>query len=173
MIGKLPKEPREGEFREPNPKFLAGVGDLMKISFLFFFFRDDLDWYFSILKHMLIFRYSDTMKNQVAQTIKNLPANSGDTGDSSLIPGSWRSLVVGNGNPFQYSCLEKPMGRGAWWLEFTSQRVRHDWTHNTSNKLRGVTFSLGITFSHLGSKERQQQALHTNRWWWRWWGWWW
>ena len=74
MIGKLPKETREGEFREPNPKFLAGVGDLMKISFLFFFFRDDLDWYFSTLKHMLIFRYSDTMKNQVAQTVKNLPA---------------------------------------------------------------------------------------------------
>ena len=31
------------------------------------------------------------------------------------IPGSGRSPGVENGNPFQYSCLEKPMDRGAWW----------------------------------------------------------
>ena len=31
------------------------------------------------------------------------------------IPGSWRSPGGGNGNPFQYSCLENPMHRGAWW----------------------------------------------------------
>ena len=27
----------------------------------------------------------------------------------------WRSTREGNGNPFQYSCLEHPMDRGAWW----------------------------------------------------------
>ena len=43
--------------------------------------------------------------------VKNLPANSGD---SSSSPGSGRSLREGNGNPFQYSCLENPMDRGAW-----------------------------------------------------------
>ena len=37
--------------------------------------------------------------------------NEGDTG---LIPGSGRSLGEGTGNPFQYSCLENPMDRGAW-----------------------------------------------------------
>ena len=31
-----------------------------------------------------------------------------------LIPGSERSLGVGNGNPLQYSCLENSMDRGAW-----------------------------------------------------------
>ena len=31
------------------------------------------------------------------------------------IPGSGRSPGEGNGNPFQYSCLESPMDRGAWW----------------------------------------------------------
>ena len=31
------------------------------------------------------------------------------------VPGSGRSLGGGNGNPLQYSCLENPMGRGAWW----------------------------------------------------------
>ena len=33
----------------------------------------------------------------------------------------------GNGNPLQYSCLENPMDRGAWWATVHgSQRVRHD-----------------------------------------------
>ena len=36
-------------------------------------------------------------------------------GDSDLIPGSERSLGEGNGNPLQYSCLENPMDRIAWW----------------------------------------------------------
>ena len=30
------------------------------------------------------------------------------------IHGLGRSPGEGNGNPLQYSCLEKPMGRGAW-----------------------------------------------------------
>ena len=30
-------------------------------------------------------------------------------------PGSGRSLGEGNGNWLQYSCLENPMDRGAWW----------------------------------------------------------
>ena len=37
-------------------------------------------------------------------------ANAGEVG---LIPGLGRSSGVGNGNPFQYSCLENPMSRGA------------------------------------------------------------
>ena len=47
--------------------------------------------------------------------LKNLPASAGDAGDSGLIPGSGRSPGRGNGNPFQYSCLENSMDRGAWW----------------------------------------------------------
>ena len=34
--------------------------------------------------------------------------------DLGSIPGLERSLGEGNGNPLQYSCLENPMGRGAW-----------------------------------------------------------
>ena len=33
-------------------------------------------------------------------------------GDPGLIPGLGRSPVVGNGYPFQYSCLENSMDRG-------------------------------------------------------------
>ena len=36
-------------------------------------------------------------------------------GDQGLIPGSERSPGEGNGNPLQYSCLENPMDREAWW----------------------------------------------------------
>ena len=46
--------------------------------------------------------------------VKNLPANAGDVRDTGSIPGSGRSPGVGHGNPLQYSCLENPMGRGAW-----------------------------------------------------------
>ena len=38
-----------------------------------------------------------------------------NVGDLGLIPGSGRSPGEGNGNPLQYSCLENPMDRGAWW----------------------------------------------------------
>ena len=36
-------------------------------------------------------------------------------GDPGLIPWSGRCPGEGTGNPLQYSCLENPMGRGAWW----------------------------------------------------------
>ena len=45
---------------------------------------------------------------------KNPPTNTGYTGDMGLIPGSGRSPGVGNGNPFQYSCLENLRDRGGW-----------------------------------------------------------
>ena len=46
---------------------------------------------------------------------KESASNWGDSGDVGLIPGSERSHETGNGNPFQYSCLENSMDRGAWW----------------------------------------------------------
>ena len=48
--------------------------------------------------------------------IKNLSANAGDPRDTGSILGSGRSPGVGNGNPLQYSCLENPIGRWAWWV---------------------------------------------------------
>ena len=38
-----------------------------------------------------------------------------NVGDPGSIPGLGRSPEEGNGNPLQYSCLEKLMDRGAWW----------------------------------------------------------
>ena len=36
-------------------------------------------------------------------------------GDPGSIPGSGRPPEEGNGNPLQYSFLEKPMDRETWW----------------------------------------------------------
>ena len=47
---------------------------------------------------------------------KESASNAGDAGDTGLIPGSGRSSGGGHGNPLQYSCLENPMDRGAWWV---------------------------------------------------------
>ena len=53
-----------------------------------------------------------TMGFSGGSEVKNLPANAGDMGS---ITGLGRSPGEGNGNALQYSCLEDPMDRGAWW----------------------------------------------------------
>ena len=47
--------------------------------------------------------------------VKDPPANAGDIRDASSIPGSGRSPGGGHDNLLQYSCLENPMDRRAWW----------------------------------------------------------
>ena len=50
-----------------------------------------------------------------------------NAGDPGLIPVSGRFPGEGNGNPLQYSCLENPMDRGAWWATIHGVvRVGHD-----------------------------------------------
>ena len=52
-----------------------------------------------------------------------------NAGDQGSIPGSGRSPGEGNGNPLQYSCLENPVGRGAWQATVHGVvRVGHDLT---------------------------------------------
>ena len=45
--------------------------------------------------------------------VNNLPTNIGAIRDVDSIPGLGRYPEGGHGNPFQYSCLENPMDRGA------------------------------------------------------------
>ena len=47
--------------------------------------------------------------------VKNPPANAGEVRDVSSVPGLGRSPGVGNDNLVQYSFLENPRDRGAWW----------------------------------------------------------
>ena len=52
---------------------------------------------------------------RVSQVVKNMLVNEGDIRDMGSIPGWGRSPGGGHGNPLQYSCLENPTDRGAWW----------------------------------------------------------
>ena len=63
--------------------------------------------------------------SQVELVLKNLPGNAGDIKDVGSIPGSGRSPGGGHGKPAQYSCLENPMDREAWWS--TVHKVAESW----------------------------------------------
>ena len=64
----------------------------------------------------------------MALVVKGPPANMRDIRDAGSIPGLETSPGGGHGNPLQYSCLEHPLDRGAWWAIWSigSQSVRHD-----------------------------------------------
>ena len=58
-----------------------------------------------------------------SSVVKESACSAGDLGS---IPELGRSPGEGNGNPFQYSCLDHPMDRGAWWA--TVCAVAKSWT---------------------------------------------
>ena len=62
----------------------------------------------------------------VALVVKKPPANAGDIRDVGSIPGSGRFPGAEHDNPVQFSCLENPMDRGAWWA--TVHRIAKSWT---------------------------------------------
>ena len=64
---------------------------------------------------------------QVVLVVKNLLANTEEgIRDVGLIPESGRSSGGGHGYPVQYSCLENPVNRRAWWAPV--HRVAKSWT---------------------------------------------
>ena len=64
----------------------------------------------------------------------------GDTGDVGSIPGFRSSPGGRHGNPLQYSCLENPMDRGAWWATIHGV-VESDMTEATEHTIiqKGVS----------------------------------
>ena len=70
--------------------------------------------------------------------VKNPTANAGDAGS---IPGSGRFPGVGNSNPFQYSCLENFMDRGAWRAIVHGVTKESDMTEQLSNNKQSVNVS--------------------------------
>ena len=63
--------------------------------------------------------------SQVVLEVKNPPASAGDIRDTGSIPGSGGSPGRGPGKTLQYSCLENPLDRGAWWA--TVHGVTKSW----------------------------------------------
>ena len=82
-----------------------GVGSLHKVAKLLEF------QYWSIVVSTLFLFYLFIFGFPGGSEGKASACNVGDWGS---IPGLVRSLGEGKGNPFQYSCLEKPMDGGAW-----------------------------------------------------------
>ena len=62
--------------------------------------------------------------SQAVLVVKNPPANAEDIRDADSIP------LGGLGNPLHYSCLENPMGRGAW--QAVVRRVVKSWEKKKS-----------------------------------------
>ena len=70
--------------------------------------------------------------------VKNQSASARDIREAGSISGSGRSRGGGHGNPLQYSCLEKPKDRGAWWATihmvaqslYTTEVIQHTCMYN-------------------------------------------
>ena len=73
---------------------------------------------------------SGSFASQVSLVVKNTAVNAGDAREVDSIPGSGRYPEGEHGNPLQYSCLENPMDRRAWWA--TDHRVSKSQTWLTS-----------------------------------------
>ena len=84
--------------------------------------------------------------------VKNAPPNAADAADAGLISELGRSTGEGNGNPLQYSYLESPMDRGAWWAtvhraaksqtlptdgSHTHTHIKKEWHSDTCNNVNG------------------------------------
>ena len=71
--------------------------------------------------------------------VKNPSVNAGDIRDANLIPGWGRSPGGGHGNLLQYSCLENPVDRGAWWATYSPRDCKEsDMTEATLHNTRIV-----------------------------------
>ena len=74
--------------------------------------------------------------------VKNAPANAADAADAGLISELGRSTGEGKGNPLQYSYLENPMDRGAWWATVhraAKSQTLTDGSHTCTHK-KGMAF---------------------------------
>jgi len=69
-------------------------------------------------------------------------ASARNAGDLGWISGLGRSPAEGNGNPLQYSCLENPMDRGAWWAT-----------------VHGVAKSQTVILSEISQTEKEKYCM--------------
>ena len=89
--------------------------------------------------------------------VKNSPASAGDARDVGSIPGSGRSPGGKNGNPLQYSCLEIPLGRGAWWATMHWGHKESDTTEHVHGRTHTHTHTEYSTGNYI-----QQSLINLN-----------
>ena len=98
--------------------------------------------------HLFAFVYSIVRAFLVSQMVKKKSAcNVRDTG---LILGLGRPHEIGNGHPFQCSCLGNTMDREAWKATVHGiARSQHDWATNTHNIVNGIIYKKIIFWMFL------------------------
>ena len=91
--------------------------------------------------------------------MKNSLANTGDITDAGSIPGSGRSPGDGSGYPLQYSCLEKPRDRGAWWATVHGATKSRAWLEWLSTPVGCKDIYSRVCFIQGCSSDTLQQRL--------------
>ena len=87
--------------------------------------------------------------------VKNLPANAEDIRVAGSISGLRRSLGGRYGNPLQYSCLENPMDRGAWWAVAR-------WVAKSGTWLKWLSIQTQNNCTYLISHKAIDIYIHNN-----------
>ena len=85
----------------------------------------------------------------VSPSGKESTCNAGDSGDVGLIPGSGRSPGGRHGKTLQYSYLENPMDRGAWWT--TVHKVAKSWTWLKQLSMNAFLNKCGYVIHHFNA----------------------
>ena len=98
--------------------------------------------------------------SQVALVVKDLAANAGDIRDMHSIPRLGRCPGGGHGNPFQYSCLENPVDRGACWV--IVHRVMQ-----SQIRLKWLSMHIAIPWEtrHMGRDAENLNIKDSVQWW--------
>ena len=122
------------------------------LSFLPFFFLPSLS---SLNNYQGLF---PTRVSQVVLVVKNLLASAGDVRERCRFH-AWVSKIPWkrDGNPLQYSCLENPMVRGAWWAIVhwvTRSQAWLKWPSTHANQTWGRVISLMFITKHKRSKNQ-------------------
>ena len=99
-----------------------------------------------------------TVKNWLRKRLSG--KESASAGVMSSIPGSGRSSGEGNGNPLQFSCLEKPMDCRAWQVySMGSQRVGYDLATEHCIAKQKLVVARGFRGGEGGMNGRAQRIL--------------
>ena len=110
---------------------------LQAVNFILFYkFRKNLFYFTSCLFYFTkILLYRRYYHNFTWSSCLSFPGGASDKEptfqfkrrDKGLMPGSGKSPGGGHSNPLQYSCLENPMDRGAWWAKFHGVAESRAW----------------------------------------------
>ena len=90
----------------------------------------NLDWRFISYMILYMFQCHSPKSSHPLPGGSEDKASACNAGDLGSIPGLGRSPGEGIGNPLQYSCLENPMDRGAWWATVHGVAKSRTWLSN-------------------------------------------